>query len=538
MSQSGENKPTALGADADVARNLLAAVVESSDDAIVTKTLDGIITSWNGGAERTLGYTAGEAIGRPITMLIPEDRLDEEVRILESIRAGRRVDHFETCRLAKGGRKLDVSVTVSPIRDGSGKIIGASKVLRDITDRKRREEMLASEREALLNAERAARMEAERFNASKDEFLATLSHELRTPLNNILGWTKILQSPKASLEDLSKALTVIERNVLQQTQLVDDLLDMSRIVSGQMRLDVQTIMPHSFVQAAIESVRPAAEARGVRVDIALDPSAGPVSGDPSRLQQVVWNLLSNALKFTPGGGRIHVTLERVNSHIEINVSDTGVGIDRELLPHVFERFRQGDSSITRRQGGLGLGLAIVKHIVDRHGGQVHAKSAGKGQGATFRVQMPVVAVQTVAPDRVHPRSPAASPMPPQADLSGLRVLAVDDEPDTHDLIQRVLQDCGASVTTASSGAEALKAAESAAFDVLVSDIGMAEMDGYEMLRQMRARKIRMPAIALTAFARSEDRTRAMLAGFIAHISKPVDLVEMTATVASVCGRTG
>jgi PAS domain S-box-containing protein len=528
-----EGKPV-LAADAEVTRNLLAAVVESSDDAIITKTLNGIITSWNRGAERTLGYTAAEAIGEPITMLIPAERLDEETRILTDIRAGRRVDHFETVRLRKDGRQLDVSVTVSPIRDGAGNIVGASKVLRDITQDK-------ADREAVLTAERKARHDAERFNASKDEFLATLSHELRTPLNNIQGWTSILRSPKATPEDMQKALEIIERNLHQQTRLVDDLLDMSRIVSGQMRLDVQTIMPHSFVQAAVDSLRPSAETRRVRLETALDPAAGPVSGDPGRLQQVVWNLISNALKFTSAGGRVHVTLERVNSHIEINVSDTGIGIEPEFLPHVFERFRQSDSSITRHTGGLGLGLAIVKHIVDRHGGQVHAKSPGAGQGATFRVQLPVVPVQSLAADRVHPRSPRASHGPSdQANLHGLRILAVDDERDARELIQRILQDCGAIVTTASSGAEALAACGEQPFDCLLSDIGMAEMDGYELLRQIRSRfqGARMPAIALTAFARSEDRTRAMLSGYIAHIAKPVDLTELIATVASVCGRTG
>ena len=298
----------------DDARALLAAVVESSDDAIITKTLDGTITSWNASAVRLLGYAAAEIIGQPITVLIPPDRQEEERHIIANLRAGNRIEHYETVRVAKDGRLIEVSLTISPLRDQTGEIVGASKILRDVTERKRIErelQELLGERNQLLASERAARSEAERLSTSKDEFLALLSHELRTPLNAILGWTQILRSGSLASANFEKGLGVIERNVRAQTQLVDDLLDMSRIISGQMRLDVQPVMPYAFVQGAIESARPAADARGVRLEATLDPGAGPVSGDANRLQQVVWNLISNAIKFTPRGGHVQVTFERV-----------------------------------------------------------------------------------------------------------------------------------------------------------------------------------------------------------------------------------
>ena len=377
----------------DDARALfLAAVVDSSDDAIITKTLDGTITSWNASACRLLGYTAAEIIGQPITVLIPPDRWEEERDIIRNLRAGNRIEHYETVRVTKDGRLIDVALTISPVRDQTGQIVGASKILRDITERKRIErelQELLAERDQILESERAARGQAERLSASKDEFLALLSHELRTPLNAILGWTEILRRASSTHADLEKGLVVIERNVRAQTQLVDDLLDMSRIISGQMRFDVQAVMPYAFVQGAIESARPAADARGVRLEAILDPAAGPVSADANRLQQVVWNLVSNAIKFTPRGGHVQVTLERVNSTIEICVADSGIGIQPDFLPHIFERFRQADATTTRKHGGLGLGLSIVKQIVELHGGTVAANSDGEGQGAVFRVKLPL-----------------------------------------------------------------------------------------------------------------------------------------------------
>jgi signal transduction histidine kinase/CheY-like chemotaxis protein len=403
----------------------------------------------------------------------------------------------------------------------------------------------AKEREVLLASERSARAEAERMSELKDEFLSTLSHELRTPLNSILGWSQILRRGNRNEADLLKGLDTIERNVRVQAQLIEDLLDMSRITSGKMRLNIQQTDPISFIVAALETVRPAANAKGIRLETMLDPAAGPVSGDPNRLQQVIWNLLSNAIKFTPKEGKVQVLLERVNSHIEISIADTGVGIKPEFLTQVFERFRQADGSATRRYGGLGLGLAIVKHLVELHGGTVGVKSAGEGSGASFSVNLPLTAVYRNTHDeaRSHSKSPKAIPAEFTAiDLRGVKVLVVDDEADARELLKRVLAECEAEVFTAASAAEAVQLLESERPQVLVSDIGMPDVDGFELLRRVRALGPASggmtPAIALTAFARSEDRTRALRAGFLVHISKPVEPSELIATVASVVGRSG
>jgi PAS domain S-box-containing protein len=394
----------------------------------------------------------------------------------------------------------------------------------------------------LYEAAQAARAQAERMSEMKDEFLATLSHELRTPLSAILGWSQVLRRGKVDGAQFSHALDVIERNARVQTELIEDLLDMSRITSGKVRLDIQPLQPIAFVEAALQTVSPAADARGIRLEKILDPTAGPVSGDPNRLQQVVWNLLSNAIKFTPREGRVQVVLERVNSHIEISVADTGIGIGPEFLPHVFERFRQADATTTRKYGGLGLGLSIVKHLVELHGGTVRVTSAGEGLGATFAVRLPLSAVRRVdeAEPRRHPRSsPKEAPQDYRvADLSGLRVLVVDDEADARELLRQVLADCGAEVLAAAGAAQALELLRGEPVQVLVSDLGMPDMDGYELLKRVRAMGERLPAIALTAFARSEDRTRALRSGFLVHVAKPVEPSELVATVAAVAGRAG
>jgi PAS domain S-box-containing protein len=400
----------------------------------------------------------------------------------------------------------------------------------------------ADERKVLLESERAARTAAERMSSIKDEFLATLSHELRTPLNAILGWAQVLRSGARGPADLMKGLETIERNALAQTQLIEDLLDMSRITSGKLRLNVQTSMPVAFVEAAVETVRPSADAKGLRLETALDPSAGPISGDPGRLQQVVWNLLSNAIKFTPRGGKVQVVLERVNSHVEITITDSGIGIKPELIPHLFERFRQGDASTTRHYGGLGLGLSIVERLVELHGGTVVISSPGDGRGTTVSVRLPLSAVhRTTAEPRLHPGvSQNVGLQLASVELTGVTVLVVDDHADARDLIHRLLGDCGATVHVAGTAEEAVRLVIEHQPDVLVSDIGMPDADGFELLRRVRAlppeQGGRVPAIALTAFARSEDRTRALRAGFVVHVSKPVDPAELIATIASVAGR--
>ncbi|HEY9501596.1 MAG TPA: PAS domain S-box protein [Pyrinomonadaceae bacterium] len=827
----------------------LASLVDSADDAIISKTLEGIITSWNKGAERIFGYKPEEAIGHSVTLLIPPGHEDEEPTILSKLRAGERVEHYETVRIHKDGRLLNVSLTVSPIRDATGRIVGASKIARDITDRfksqekldetstrlslalaaarlgdwswdaktdvvtlsqtaatifdispgreltwtelrsllhaedaecariaveqaleahgdydieyrviqkddstvwvsakgrgiygdqgeilgmlgfvqditTRRsiEETLRTQTEALrtlnevgrvisaeldlqktvqavtdaateltrarfgsffynvLNEEGASYMlfalagvprhaferfpmpratdlfgptfrgegvvrianvkldprygknspyygmpeghlpvtsylavpvvsssgevlgglffghpqpdifsdreeqivvglasqaaiamdnarlyeaakkaraeaekaandnallyrQAEESGRLKEEFLATISHELRTPLNAILGWARMLRSGQLSDDNAAKALDTIERNARAQAQLIDDLLDVSRIVTGKLRMDVRPTDPNSFIDAAVEAVRPAAEAKGVRIQKIVDTGAVSVTGDPVRLQQIVWNLLSNAIKFTPRNGRVQIRLERVDSHVEIVVNDTGQGIEADFLPHVFDRFRQADQRTSRQHGGMGLGLAIVRHLVELHGGSVDARSPGEGQGATFTVLLPITPVYQVDlnGERVHPAARDLLPTTECSDrLDGLRVLVVDDESDTRELLKQGLEFCGAIVTLAASTTEALEQLNKTKLDVLISDIGMPGEDGYDLIKQVRMLPTesggRIPAIALTAYTRVEDRLLALRSGYHMHVPKPVELAELVAVAASLVRR--
>jgi PAS domain S-box-containing protein len=827
----------------------LAAIIESAEDAIISKTLKGIITSWNSGAESLFGYTPDEAIGNPVTMLIPPDHIDEEPTILSRLRKGERIEHYETVRVRKDGTLIDISLTVSPIRGADGRIIGASKIARDITEQRRSRRALAESRERLKLTLEAARMgdwswdaasdvvtfsettarifgippglrltwaemrgllheedrdranmsvdqalaghsdydieyrvlhedgsehwvsakgrgvydddggvvgmlgvvqdityrkmteatlreqtealqtlndigrlisaeldihnivqavtdaateltgarfgsffynvlneegesymlytlsgvpreafahfpmprntdifaptfrgegvvripdvkldprygknspyygmpeghlpvtsylaipvisrsgdvlgglffghpevnvfsekherlvsglasqaaiamdnarlyeantraraeaeqaaaeserlyrEAQEASRLKDEFLATVSHELRTPLTAILGWAHMLRTGKFDAGSSNKAFETIERNARAQGQLIDDLLDVSRIITGKLRLDVRAIDPNVFIESAIESVRPAVEAKGLRLQKIMDTGPVTVAGDPVRLQQVVWNLLSNAIKFTPRGGRVQVKLERVNSHVEISVSDTGSGIASEFLPHVFDRFRQADQQTTRQYGGMGLGLSIVRHIVELHGGTVRAESAGADRGSSFTVMLPVAPVYQVEETgaRVHPAARDTLPNYEFSErLDGLKILIVEDEPDARDLLRIGLTQCGAEARAVASAAEALQAIEADAPDILISDIGMPEVDGYELMRRVRElpadRGARVPAIALTAYARTEDRLQALRAGYQMHVPKPVELAELVTVISSLVKR--
>ncbi|HEX3478618.1 MAG TPA: response regulator, partial [Kofleriaceae bacterium] len=401
----------------------------------------------------------------------------------------------------------------------------------------------ARERDQLLRRERDARLEAERANRAKDEFLAVVSHELRTPLNAMMGWARLLLDGGLPADRLQHGLEVIERNAQTQAQLIDDLLDVSRIISGKVRIDPRPTRPIGFVEAAIESVRLAASAKGVRLQLALDSDAGDILGDRDRLQQVVWNLLSNAIKFTPTGGSVFVGLARANAGVEICVEDTGRGIRPEFMPHVFERFRQADASFTRALGGLGLGLAIARHLVELHGGTIDVHSDGEGRGARFTVRLPIGTGPRRA-DSEPGASAASEPGPrsrsPQLDLGGLEVLVVDDEQDGRDVITEILERAHARVTVAASAAEALDVLGRLRPAVLVSDIGMPDEDGFTLMRKVRAlpehRGGRIPAVALTAYARAVDRQQAMMAGYDVHLGKPVDPGELVDVVAGLAAR--
>ncbi len=671
----------------------LAAIVESSDDAIVSKDLNGIVTSWNRAAEKMFGYTAPEMIGRSIRTIIPDHLQHEEDHVLSRIRSGERVEHFETVRRRSDGSLVNISLTVSPIEDLEGRVVGASKIVRDISDRKRADTerqklhqvgaivsatldrstivqavtdiatdlteaefgaffynvvndqgewyqlytISGAPREAFAafpmprNTEmfgptlagadvvRSADITADprygknspphglpdghlpvrsylavpvkapsgevfggllfahstpgRFdehherlavgvaswasvalenarlyvsvqeaNRVKDEFLATLSHELRTPLNAILGYSRMMRMGILAPSKQTRAIETIERNATSLTQIVEDVLDVSRIISGKMRLAVQPVDLVAVVRQSLEAVRPAAESKQIRVESAFAVDALQASADPDRLQQVLWNILSNAVKFTPTGGRVGVSIDRDDDRIEIAIKDNGIGIAPAFLPHVFERFRQEESGTNREQGGLGIGLSISRELVEMHGGRIYVESAGVGQGSTFRILLPTTMAQA-APAVTGRASDAGSTETRQqlvANLQGLRVLAVDDDADALALVREILENAGAEMMLASSGAEALEILSRAQPDVIVSDIAMPRMDGFQLISEIRTHAnaaIRaIPAAALTAYARSEDNVRARRSGFQRHLAKPIDPAELTVAVASLAGR--
>jgi PAS domain S-box-containing protein len=682
----------------------LAAIVESSDDAIISKDLNGTIMSWNRGAERIFGYEAAEMIGKSIRTIIPDDRQIEEDHVLERVGRGERIEHFETIRKTKQGQLIPISLTVSPVRDSSGTIVGASKIARDISERRRAEEIAErAKRQALLVAQVSAvltqsreidltlqgltnvlvpgiadwcvidvirdrqivrpavvhvdrrrielvnvlrdkygdtdspfnpsyvmrtrkpaflpvitetiiedsaqgnplRIEAcrelglaayisvpmiargrtfgsltmamaesgrrysdhdlqlaediavraamaienaeaydqlDHANRLKDEFLATLSHEMRTPLNAVLGYARMLRARTLTDERVPRALDVVERNATALTQIVEDVLDVSRIISGKVRLQVQPVDLRQVVLDACETVRPAADAKNLKMQTIVDSYIPPIAGDPDRLQQVVWNLVSNAVKFTPARGRVQVQLLPINSHVEVVVSDTGIGIRPEFLPHIFERFRQAEGGTTRRHGGLGLGLAIARHIVEMHGGTIDVASDGEGKGSTFRVKLPIMIVHRETHpevERVHPRADRGATLEMLA-LDGISVLAVDDDEDALGLVREILESAGAQVETAGSSAAALQKLGTFRPDVLIADLGMPHTDGFHLIERVRnfgdpaVRSI--PAAALTAYARSEDRSKALRSGFELHLAKPIDPAELVAAVSALSRR--
>jgi PAS domain S-box-containing protein len=520
---------------------LLRATLETSLDAIVSMDSLGVVTEWNGAAVELFGYAREEAVGRDLADLIIPARYREAHRrgLAHYLATGEERamgQRLELAGLRRDGSEFPVELTITRILlEGPPTFTG---YIRDTSDRRRAEE----ERAQLLIAERQARTEAEHAGRLKDEFLATLSHELRTPLAAIMGWTHLLRTGTAAPDKLAHGLEVIERNSRAQTQIIEDLLDMSGIISGKVRMETRRIDLVTVVKAAVESVAPTAEAKDILLQYEERDTTVEILGDPSRLQQVIWNLLSNALKFTPKGGSVRVSLDRVESHVELRVADTGSGIPPEHLPHVFDRFRQADSSTTRRYGGLGLGLSIVKQLVEMHGGGVRAESPGDGKGTTVVVSLPVASLHAEhhdAPPHWNESTSRHHAHGRPRSLAGMRVLVVDDEPEARSIIQQVLESGQAEVCAVGSAAEALDAMPRFQPHVVVSDIGMPGEDGYTLLRRVRAlppgNGAHTPVVALTAFARAEDRAKALQAGFHDHLAKPAEAEDLLAAVAAARG---
>ncbi|OLB99305.1 MAG: hypothetical protein AUH30_05365 [Candidatus Rokubacteria bacterium 13_1_40CM_68_15] len=514
--------------DADEAHRLLRAVFGGTTDGVFVKDLAGRYVMINEAGARLIGKPVEDIVDHDDTALFEPDSAariaaqDREVIATGEPRA------FENVSVATAaGDVRSYLSTKTPYRDVTGRVVGVIGITRDITERRHAQE----ERERLLAA-------AEEANRTKDQFLAVLSHELRTPLNAVLGWVGMLRTMSLEPATSARALEAIDRNGRALAQLVSDLLDVSRIVSGKLRLDTRAINLVPVIEAALDAVRPSADAKGIRIQSVLDPRASPVLGDPDRLQQVVWNLVANAIKFTPRSGQVHVSLRSVDSHAEIVVSDNGVGIDALLMPYIFERFRQGDSSSTRAHGGLGLGLALVKHLTELHGGTVEADSLGEDKGATFTVKLPLMGSGVrPTPERGEAEGTFFEP---SARLTGLRIVVVDDDPDSLDMLATLLRQQKAEVRTATSAAEALALVEAWTPDLVVADVEMPDEDGYSLVRRLRRLSPEhggaTPAVAVTAYGRVEDRIRSVSAGFDLHLPKPVEPAELIAVVANLARR--
>ncbi len=528
----------------------LRVTLSSIGDAVISTDVEGRVTFMNRVAESLTGWAESEALGRSLTEIFQivneQSREPVENPALRALNAGIIVGLANhTILIAKDGTEWPIDDSAAPIQSEKGEVLGAVLIFRDISERKRME----LERERLLAAAQAAQKEAEQANRLKDEFLATASHELRTPLTAVVGWSRMLRTGKLDDESVARALEAIERNATLQTKLIDDLLDVARIITGKLTIDRRPIELAHVVSDAVNTVRPVADAKNIEIETRFDTQAGPVLGDANRLQQVVWNLLSNAVKFTPKNGRIEVAMQRVNSEVEVSVADSGEGISSEFLPYVFDRFRQGDGKTTRLHSGLGLGLAIVRQLVELHGGTVNAHSDGPGRGAIFKLRLPVLSINSVpgsttaARDLTLTRARVTDGLSIDCGptLDGVRVLVVDDDSDTRQMLKAVLSECQADVITAASAAEAIQEIERRKPDVLVSDLGMPEKDGYELIKNVREMEsvdhtARMPALALTAYAKAEDRVRALTGGYQVHLSKPVEPAEFVLVVANLVGR--
>lgn len=530
---SAQRDLLAAAADLQHSESFNRSILDSSADCIQVLDTEGRMLLTNRTGIQLMELDDAESVrGQEWPLLWGADAVVARKTLQDAIATGE--GRFSAYRLSANGVPRWWDVMVTPVKDNAGHVFQYVTISRDISGHKQREE----ERTQLLASERAARSEAERAARMRDEFVSTLSHELRTPLNAILGWVGVLRQDR-SPETLLKALDVIDRNSHRQSQMIDDLLDVSRIITGKLRLDVERVDVASAIEEALASAQPAADVKGVRLLRLLGPAT--VMGDSGRLQQVVWNLLSNAVKFTPAGGTVQVSSREVDRYVEVHVKDNGRGIDAEMLPHIFERFRQADAPVPKQQRGLGLGLAIVKSLVELHGGSIEAFSDGEGRGATFTIRLPA-APAGHANTSTTPLLATADEMLSAMLLSGVTALVVDDDADSLELLRRLLENAGAQVTTAANVEEALAhIARGVHPDVIVSDIGMPDQDGYEFMRRVRAMPgtiATIPAAALTALARLEDRKRALMSGYHTHLAKPVDPVELVATVASLTGRTG
>jgi PAS domain S-box-containing protein len=508
----------------------LSTLVQASPLPIIVIELDMTVKLWNAAAAKLFNWSEAEVVGQ-LLPFVPEEKEEECFQLREAVVKGEVFFGVETYRRKRDGSHVVLNISAAPLYDEGKSVNGILLILQDITQRKQAE----VEREQLLVREKAAREQAEAANRIKDEFLAVLSHELRSPLNPILGWTKLLQSRNLDEQKTKQALATIERNARLQAQLIEDLLDVSRILQGKLVLYPHPVRLVSTIEGAIETVRLAAEAKGIQIQTAFTPNVGLVMGDSARLQQVMWNLLSNAVKFTNSGGKIDICVEKIKSEIQVEVKDTGKGINREFLPFVFEYFRQEDGTTTRKFGGLGLGLAIVRQLVELHGGNVTAESPGEGQGATFTVRLPLFKNETEKiADETNNFELSSLHIHP---LQDVRVLLIDDEPDARDLIAFVLAEAGAIATAVSSAIEALTIFPQVKPDLIVSDIGMPEVDGYMLIQQIRALPLeqggQVPAIALTAYAGEINQQKAIASGFQRHLAKPVETNELVETIISL-----
>lgn len=498
--------------------NLLHAIVDASPVGIITLNREQRVMTWNAAAESLYGWQASAVVDHALP-LVSEAQQPAFDHYFTQALENRTISNQEFQHIKRDGRSVDVSLSLAPLHDADDTIYGVVMTVVDITARKQ----IEAQRLALLEKERAAREAAETANQVKDEFLAVLSHELRTPLNAIVGWINLIQRGNLKPSVLQRALDTIERNAAAQTQLIEDLLDISRIIRGQVSLTIQPVDVLALIRATVDTLRPAADAKSIQVNLVLASHLDRMLADPNRLQQVFWNLLSNAVKFTPASGTVTVRAKPINSQLHIQVEDSGIGIAPEFLPHVFEYFRQADGSTTRSQGGLGLGLAITRRLVELHGGTIHVDSPGVGQGTTFTVMFPMRTT-------LGSRDLAHQPSQDSLNLQGLKALVVDDEVDARELLTVILEQQGLQVKCAGTVQDALGILTSFRPDVIISDIGMPEEDGYSFLQTVRSLPdpdiSGAPAIALTAYARDDDRQHALEAGYQTHLSKPFDPSEV------------